>query len=594
MAGPSRSGPPPRARRRTAAKPAAAPAAAAARTEAVQKAAAVPVSLESVLWLALVGIAAGLRLASLGHLPLSEQEGVRAFAAWAVSNGDVPQGWPGDLTAALTSHLFRIFGSTETVARLIPALSGTALVAAFWWARRYVGSGSALLAAAFIALSPLTMYASRTAFGFAPGALISMVMVLALLAYLDRRQPAALVTLAATFGVALAGDPVSVTTAIALTVFVVIEAGVRREGAVAQALTDARSNRDHWRPAAAALGVALLLSFVQYGTDIDRLSLPGVRLWLDVFSLPGDDLPWHYNLTVLLAYEWPLLIAGLTAYLVLVDRWFGRNDAVSLVERLLVTWCSIALAVVVFATQRQSGQLVVLLLPLSLLAAMLLNDLLARLDWRLLRRWWPAAALALALTAYAMLQLTRWAREGGGLPGDDKLLVISALLAAAFIVAGAIYQLGRNGLVLALPVAGALAAPFLLHSSLSLGFDAGTELAVDTRPTPSVRPFVAAVDRAAADAGVAVVVDPRFRDVLAWYLRHSPAVVGDPVAGAPLIAAAGEPSPPGYKPPEGAWRIAEQWTAGDFDPLPTWRWFVYRSAYGNLSTIDVQILIQQQ
>src|SRR3989337_3753844 len=134
------------------------------------------ISLKGALGLALVLIATALRFVSLDRLPFSEAESARAVAAWAVSEGSVPDGWPGDVTAALTSHLFRIFGSSETVARIIPAIAGSALVASFRFARRYAGPGVALLAASLVALSPLAVSASRSALPFAMGALLSMAM----------------------------------------------------------------------------------------------------------------------------------------------------------------------------------------------------------------------------------------------------------------------------------------------------------------------------------------------------------------------------------------------------------------------------------
>ena len=248
----------------------------AAATDAVEaaepgpEAAVVAISLDGVLWLALVVIAAALRFVSLDRLPFSEAESARAFAAWAVSEGSVPDGWPGDVTAALTSHLFRIFGSSETVARIIPAIAGSALVASFWFAGRYVGRGVALLAAALIALSPLAVYTSRSAFGFALGGFLSMAMVLSLLAYVERPRQTPAVVLAAAFGLALASDPVATATAIAIAAFVAIEGAWRRGAAVSEAAAAFRSNRDHWQPAALALAAALAMGVVQLGTDIDR------------------------------------------------------------------------------------------------------------------------------------------------------------------------------------------------------------------------------------------------------------------------------------------------------------------------------------
>src|SRR3990170_6134022 len=335
-------------RRRQPAHGARVPAVTDAAVEAVEQgpeAAVVAISLEGVLWLALIVLAVALRFFSLDRLPFSEAESARAFAAWAVSEGSVPDGWPGDVTAALTSHLFRIFGSSETVARIVPAIAGSALVASFWFAGRYVGRGVALLAAALIALSPLAVYTSRSAFGFALGSFLSMAMVLSLLAYLERPRQTPAVVLAAAFGLALASDPVATATAIAIAAFVALEGAWRRGGAGSEARAAFRSNRDHWQPAALALAAALVMGVVQLGTHIDRLSLPGLHQWAAMFALPRDGLPWHYQLTLLLAYEWPLLLAGAAGYLLLIGRW-RRSRGLSLDQRLLAVWATVSIVTI--------------------------------------------------------------------------------------------------------------------------------------------------------------------------------------------------------------------------------------------------------
>lgn len=586
----------PRSRRRTTRPDPAESTAAtgAALPESEPQGATLIVSTEAVLWTALVAIALGLRLADLGRLPFTVGESARAFSAWMVSEDSVPGGWPGDASAALTSYLFRIFGSGETIARLVPAISGSALVLSFWFAGRYVGRGAALLAGALVALSPLAVYTSRSAFGFALGGLLSMVMVLSLLTYLEQRRAFSIALLAAALGLALASDPIATSTAIALVAFVAIEAAWRKDGAVSAAIATLRSNRDHWQPAALILAAALVLGVGQFGTDIDRFALPGVRQWTDMFAVPRDDLPWHYQLSVLLGYEWPLLLAGVAGYLVVAVRWLRRSQEPSLVQRLLLTWATVALVVVAFATRRDSGQLLLLLLPLSLLAATLIEELLSRIDWDLLKRWWPAVALALVLAAYALLQLSRWAREGGHLSGGERALLVLALLAAVAIVAGGFYYLGENGLALALPFAAALAVPFLLHSSLSLAFREGTEFAADTRRTSSVEPFRAELLRLAQERGASVTLHPELRDVLGWPLRDSGVALGDPPPGSLFVTPAGRDAPSGFEPVGDPWPLAEGWAPSDFDILPAWRWFVFRQPYGNLSIVDVEILAPTQ
>lgn len=583
-------------RRRQPAHGARVPAVTDAAVEAVEpgpEAAVVTISLDGVLWAALIVLAVALRFFSLDRLPFSEAESARAFAAWAVSEGSVPDGWPGDVTAALTSHLFRIFGSSETVARIIPAIAGSALVASFWFAGRYIGRGVALLAGALIALSPLAVYTSRSAFGFALGGLLSMVMVLSLLAYVERPRQLPAVILFAASGLAVASDPIATSTAIAIAAFIAVEAAWRSGGAVNEAVAAFRSARDHWQPAALALAAALVLGVVQLGTDIDRLSLPGLRQWAEMFALPRDGLPWHYQVSLILAYEWPLLLAGAAGYLLLIDRW-RRSRGLSLVQRLLAVWATAAILTAAFATRRESGQLLLLLLPFSLIAASLIQEVVSRTEWSILRRWWPAVVLVLGLAAYVVLQLSRWSRFASPFPGDEKSYTVLAFLAGVAAVVLSLYYLQRNGPSFALPIVAALALPFLVHSSLSLGLRDGAEFATDSRGTAGIAAFRATVARAAAEAGKPAAVDPSLRDPLGWHLRDVAVAFGDPTDGSPIVTTAGQQPPAGYKPLGAPWRISEGWVLDDFDPLPTWRWFVYRKGYGTLSTVDVQILVPAQ
>jgi hypothetical protein len=128
-----------------------------------------------------------------------------------------------------------------------------------------------------------------------------------------------------------------------------------------------------------------------------------------MFALPGDGLPWHYQLSTLLTYEWPLLLAGGAGYLLLMDRWL-RSWGLSLAQRLLEVWATVAIVTVTFATRRESGQLLLLLLPFSLIAATLVQEVASKTDWGVLRRWWPGVAVVMALAAYVVLQLSRWSR----------------------------------------------------------------------------------------------------------------------------------------------------------------------------------------
>ncbi|TET98849.1 MAG: hypothetical protein E3J29_03250, partial [Dehalococcoidia bacterium] len=162
----------------------------------------VTVRVDVLLWLALIAAAAALRLARLDALPLTFDESARAFDALRVSQDAVPEGWGGDLTAALTSYLFRVFGESEFVARLVPAVAGSAMVAAVWLGTRALGRVGALAAGALLAFSPLALLVSRSALPFSAGGLLAVVMAVALRSYLRAPRALAAGLFAVRFGLA--------------------------------------------------------------------------------------------------------------------------------------------------------------------------------------------------------------------------------------------------------------------------------------------------------------------------------------------------------------------------------------------------------
>lgn len=120
----------------------------------------------------LAGLA--VRLQGLGAAPLSEAEAQLAVQARSLLAGggeSDPGAHPG--YAALTGLLFFLFGETDFIARLVPALAGSLLVLAPWILRDRLGTPAALLLSAGLALDPILVGVSRLADGpmFAAGAL---------------------------------------------------------------------------------------------------------------------------------------------------------------------------------------------------------------------------------------------------------------------------------------------------------------------------------------------------------------------------------------------------------------------------------------
>lgn len=553
------------------------------------------ISLETVVWLVVIGLAAALRLARLDHLPLAIDESVRAFAAWQTSQGDAPANWPGDMTSALTAYLFSIFGSSDLLARLLPALAGSALVALFWPLSRYVG-GAALAAAGLLAFSPLLVHLSRSSLPYSVGAFLSLTMVLSLFAYLRTQRPQYLFVLVLSLGLALGSDLVSTSTALIVIAFLAYEIAWRRSQEVLAAAGLIRQNP--------ALLIASLLFFLgalelgvtHFGTSVDRLNLAGLRQWVDMFALPRDGLPWHFHPGILMSYEALLLLLGGSAYLWLLSRWVAsRGEDVSLFQRFLFFWASGAAVVIAITTRREAGQLVLLLLPLALLAGSWLERIAAETEPASLGRAAPYLAPVLALAGYIAFVLVQWAQAGEVGSAGERIGVILALAGVIALIWITWNMLGRQAAGGSLALALVLLAIVAIHGSTSVMYGRGSEFLAAERVDPHVFQLQERLAAFEAERPGRIAVHESFLPSLGWYLRDVKGIVFAPSAAdaVAIVTPPGEPVPSGYR-SQGAWPIAEGWLPHSVDPLNWWRWLVYREPWGDISLREADLLVRTE
>lgn len=549
------------------------------------------VSRETLLWGGLLIGAFALRLARLEAPPLTLEESGRAFAAFRLAHGDVIDGWTGDLAGALMALLFRLFGAGEMTARIVPALAGGALVAGLWFTRSLIGRGAALAAGILLALSPLAVSASRVATGSSLGAVLSLAMVLSLFAYLRQQNLPNLMLFMAALFLAPTVDAVATATAIAVVAFLVLEGALGGEKRLARAFSRFRSSTAHWQAATLVAAVSLTLGLTHYGTSLERTGLAGLRQWGEMFATPGDGRPWYHQLSLLTGYDWPLLLAGSSGLIVVALRvWRGR-EAVPLFQRFLLLWALTAVLTVALATRRQRDQMLLLLLPLALLSASLLEEVASSLDWSILRRWWLAAAGSLVLIAVGALALTQWAQGQGG--ALERALLVLAPGGAVAILLGAYLVLGRDAGALILTIAGAIVITFLLHSSLAVILARQPEFALGPRAGEMAEPFASRAVRLAAEGDGVIVVDPELREPLAWYLRDEGVAFGDPIPGMGVAVYVGAPDarPVGFMPEGASWRISEGWYPEGPELAEVWRWLLYRRPFGSLSSTEATIFL---
>ena len=120
---------------------------------------------EHLLYITAFGLALVSRFLALGVAPLSDFE-----AGWAMQALQVSRGVPTDLGpqpgyVLLTGVVFFIFGSSNALARLWPALAGSLLIWAPYLFRRRLGQVAAIILAFGLALDPGLVSLSRLAGG---------------------------------------------------------------------------------------------------------------------------------------------------------------------------------------------------------------------------------------------------------------------------------------------------------------------------------------------------------------------------------------------------------------------------------------------
>ena len=119
---------------------------------------------ELAAYLLLLAVALGMRLWDLGGRTLHYDELLHAWYSWLYAEGRGFVHTPimhGPFLFNTNAALYVLFGSSDTVARLLPALFGTVLVGLPYLLRRELGRPGALVAAVLLAVSPNLLYFSR-------------------------------------------------------------------------------------------------------------------------------------------------------------------------------------------------------------------------------------------------------------------------------------------------------------------------------------------------------------------------------------------------------------------------------------------------
>lgn len=488
-----------------------------------------------VLWLALLLIAALLRLTDLATAPLAATEAESALAACRAAGGQaggiaeaVPT--PAPLLFHLNSLLFGLFDPGDGLARLVPALAGVGLVLTPLLLRRYLGRWGTLAAALFLALSPTSLLFSRTLDGAVPATLGVMLLVGCASRFLDTWRSGLLIGGGLGLAIALSAGSAAWGLLAGLLVALAAAAWVWRE-------------QVEWlwpmiRPALGrgltAAGLGLLAAGTGLGMNPAGLAAVGDQFlaWLARFSPPtGAASP--SPLLLLVAYEPLLLLFGLAGIALAVERRHGWG----LVWTFWAGGGAIQLALM---PARRPGDLLWVVTPLAGLAGLAVEEMARAL--RSHGRWLNEGLflpISLVLWVHGGLTLARYARSGNSsdalLGGLIVLLQVLLTLAFGFAVSAPkeenLAHPIRPGLAGSLRAGGLSLGLILLGVTVSIGWglthlrpDSPYELLVQEPTAPEVRLLAKTVQEVATlntglETGLGVTFLGEPAPALAWALR---------------------------------------------------------------------------
>jgi uncharacterized protein (TIGR03663 family) len=476
-----------------------------------------PITVETALWVFVGILALVLRLAHLGAAPLSADEAREAMLAWrAVTGQGMPEAGYSPLLLTLNTVLFILFGASDALARLGPALLGCLLALTPWLFRRRIGRVGTLVAGSYLAISPTALAASRRVDGAAVAALGGMAFLGGLARFLDSDRRSWLTLSAGGLALAVTSSPSAYGLFLTMGLSWLLLASVWPNGGVGRLWERARPHLGHVLLVAGLAGLALSTGL---GWNLPGLGVAGSLLpgWIAGFGRSTGSAA--SPLTVLTIYE-PL---GLLFGLIGLVQALQRGDRPGL---LLGLWVGLGALLATLMPGRTVLDAVWALLPLAMLTGNAIDSLVRGLRehgaWLSEGLYAPVVVL---LWIHLVLMLGRYAVSGNA--ADLALVLLTAalqvLLAMIFALAMSV-----DGALRALGVGTGIA---LLAVTLSAGWGASYVRPSDPRellsgnPTdPGVRDLVRTLrERSWRETGIPQALPFTYEasadSLLAWYLR---------------------------------------------------------------------------
>jgi uncharacterized protein (TIGR03663 family) len=356
----------------------------------------VVITAEAMLYTAILGVAALLRLWNLEASPLSTREAAQAVAAF---NGAAMPAGGSPILFGVNQLLFGLFGTTvnDSGVRLVPALFGTVMVLLPFLFRSAIGRYGALAAALMLAISPTLVAASRSLDGAIVAAACALAAIGFGLRYFTAQKRIDLIGLAIAIGLGLTSGPGVITiVVVVIPALVIMYRWIASDEDRAQ-LAQLRRESHALREAVLIAGVTCVLAATALLLRPSGLAgVPQIlTAWLGAWSAV-DSIGALRLFQILIVYEPLILFFGLAGLIMSLRR-------LSELALLLGVWAIGAMIVPLLQPGRQVFDLALVLTPLALLGGLLIDRVASDLEqhgaWRMEGLFWITAAIILGFAA---------------------------------------------------------------------------------------------------------------------------------------------------------------------------------------------------
>ena len=274
-------------------------------------------------------IAVATRFCQVGDRPFHHDESIHAQQSYNLMKDGTWRYEPayhGPFLYYTNALVYRLFGVTDTTARLMPAVFGLLLIAAAFPLSRWIGRTGAIAYALLVLISPHFTYFSRFIREDIYSLVFTLGTILAVQMFFDTDRARWLTLGAVSFALAGATKENAYMTGVlfvAFGIWALVERVARTTGN-RRALPDALAHAARWTgrhlvPIVTAALVFLSIWALLYSAfgkyPQDWLAIPkAVKYWMGQHSIARIPGPWYYYVPQLLYYETAIVFAALFAF----------------------------------------------------------------------------------------------------------------------------------------------------------------------------------------------------------------------------------------------------------------------------------------